>query len=88
MAGFGPLGDEDLARLGVTLRGMGERTWREREENKVPCCCLEKTAHDAMRHGALEEAVAVVRSRAGTRHQLDVTKERAERSQSGGRSPA
>ena len=24
VAGFGPLGDEDLARLGVTLRGMGK----------------------------------------------------------------
>ena len=55
VAGFGSLGDEDLARLGVTLRGMGEGTWREREENKVRRCCLEKTAHDAMRHGALRK---------------------------------
>ena len=87
VAGFGPPGDGTVAQTGCDASRHGEWTWRKRGENKVPSCWVENRAMTRCGTGA-EETVAVLKSRAGTRHQPGLTKERAERSQSGGTSPA
>ena len=81
VAGFGPLVDETVAQIGVTLRGMGRNLEKARRD-KEPSRHVENRAMTRCGTCA-EETVAVLESRAGTHHQPGVAKERAEPSQSG-----
>jgi len=87
VAGFGPLKDENVAQIGCDASRHGEGTWRKGGWNKCRVAALRTGPMTRCGTGG-EEAVVVAMSWAGTRHQPGLAKEGAERSQSGGRSPA